>query len=557
MSLLEDIARLNEGLSFEDLMRVPEGEGIARQNARLAALRTPDSQEITPPPPKFGGKGSWYSQLPQHGWIDREDKPGSNALGVPDEKQGIALPSRATLGQWFDVTFPDGQTQRLQQTDVGPAKWTGKGIDISAAAAHGAGYTPKDFPTGGQFTWSPADGPETSYDTEDRTAAGIGLTRDAPTATTFPDVTPGRKRMANGDQQGILPLLGMQNQQPQGLLGALGDPETMAYIGMMLKGMNPYSNIDPNAMLSSAHTNALKKEALRQQMAEHAAQSDLNERKFSLAEREAKSNQWTPARKAAQDMGLQEGTPEYQQFITDYYKKQLPGAQHSLNPIRGEGGKLGTINSAGEFKEITMPEGFKPESPTTKIDLGTEWGVLDRAGNLISRYPKDLAGAAQQKEEGKLTGAAKVALPQGLAAADQTIKEIDELIAHPGRETGTGLSSKLDPRNYIPGTDAYNFAVRVKQVGGRAFLQAYETLKGTGQVTEIEGVKATDAIARMDKAQSDEEFLTAMNDFKGVVTGIKANLRKKAGMPEEAPSGSGGASKRLRYDPQTGKMVEQ
>jgi hypothetical protein len=99
--------------------------------------------------------------------------------------------------------------------------------------------------------------------------------------------------MANGDQQGILPLLGMQNQQPQGLLGALGDPETMAYIGMMLKGLSPYSNIDPNSMLANAHTNALRKEALRQQMAERAtdnqradARLDLDRQRFGLTQRE-------------------------------------------------------------------------------------------------------------------------------------------------------------------------------------------------------------------------------------------------------------------------------
>ena len=370
-----------------------------------------------------------------------------------------------------------------------------------------------------------------TYDTEDRTAVGLGGSRAYGEATTIPD--PGQKRMANGDSSGILPLLGMQNQQPQGLLGALGDPETMAYIGMMLKGMNPYSNIDPNAMLSSAHTNALRKEALRQQMAERATDNQRADQALRLNESKFEESKITDAVRAAKDQGLEPGTKEYQDYITSYYAKKT-AVQHSLTPIRGEGGKLGTLDAAGNFKVIDTGD-FKPEGPTTTRDLGTTIGVFDRGGNLISQTPKDIAGAAEQKVMGTKTGEAKVGLPQALQTADQTIKEIDEIVSHPGRETGTGLSSKLDPRNYIPGTDAYNFAVRVKQVGGRAFLQAYETLKGTGQVTEIEGAKATDAIARMDKAQSDAEFLTAMNDFKGVVNDIKTNLRKKAGMPEEAP----------------------
>ena len=45
--------------------------------------------------------GSWYSQLPAFGWFDPGDRPGSNALGVPDSQQGIALPTRRGLGKWF------------------------------------------------------------------------------------------------------------------------------------------------------------------------------------------------------------------------------------------------------------------------------------------------------------------------------------------------------------------------------------------------------------------------------------------------------------------------
>ncbi len=98
-------------------------------------------------------RGSWYSQYP--GWVDNQDRPGSNALGVPDEQQGIALPTRHTLGQWFDVTAPNGQTLRLQQTDIGPHPRTGRGIDISAAAGNQFGYTPDTFPTDAAFSYAP------------------------------------------------------------------------------------------------------------------------------------------------------------------------------------------------------------------------------------------------------------------------------------------------------------------------------------------------------------------------------------------------------------------
>ena len=102
------------------------------------------------------GKGSWYSQYQgKYKWVDPDDPPSSNAAGVPDDQQGIALPARSTLRKWFMVTAPNGVTLKLQQTDLGPAKWTGRGIDIAAVAAERFGYSPKNFPTDGIFTWRP------------------------------------------------------------------------------------------------------------------------------------------------------------------------------------------------------------------------------------------------------------------------------------------------------------------------------------------------------------------------------------------------------------------
>lgn len=141
-------------------------------------------------------RGSWYSQLPQFGWRDPQDRPGSAAYrvggrSIPDELQGIALPSRKTLGQWFLVTTPSGQTHRLQQTDIGPAGWTGRGVDISAAAAHKMGYTPKTFPTDASFTVAPADASAAAgwQSTVGPSAAGVGYVnpqRVAQGATTDP-----------------------------------------------------------------------------------------------------------------------------------------------------------------------------------------------------------------------------------------------------------------------------------------------------------------------------------------------------------------------------------
>jgi hypothetical protein len=104
-----------------------------------------------------------------------------------------------------------------------------------------------------------------------------------------------------------------------------------------------------------------------------------------------------------------------------------------------------------------------------------------------------------------------------LSTVEDSLGVLDKAIKHPGRETATGISSITNPANIIPGTDARNFRVILDQIKGKAFLQAFQSLKGGGQITEVEGNKATAAIARLDTAQSDEEFKIALEELQAVM----------------------------------------
>lgn len=117
------------------------------------------------------------------------------------------------------------------------------------------------------------------------------------------------------------------------------------------------------------------------------------------------------------------------------------------------------------------------------------------------------------------------------AAIDAQIGVIDKALNHPGREAATGLSGTLDPRNYTPGTDARNFQVVLDQLGGAAFLQAFQSLKGGGAITEVEGKKATDAIARLNRSQSDAEFKQSLMDLRDVME--KGQARMAAGKVQQ------------------------
>ena len=134
------------------------------------------------------------------------------------------------------------------------------------------------------------------------------------------------------------------------------------------------------------------------------------------------------------------------------------------------------------------------------------------------------------------------ALPKVLDTAEMTLSEIDGLIGkrdakgkllegekpHPGFE-GTVGATYLPGMRFIPGTAQSDFQTRFDQIKGGAFLQAFETLKGGGSITVVEGDKATAALNRMSLAQSEPEFLQAAQEFKGIISKGVARAKKLAG----------------------------
>lgn len=233
------------------------------------------------------------------------------------------------------------------------------------------------------------------------------------------------------------------------------------------------------------------------------------------------------------------------------------GPKRSLNPVYGTDDKgnavILQVGDDGTAVRTAIPEGVTVSTGVDKIDLGTQWGLLDkRSGQVIGTLPKDVEGEEAAKVRGKAGGEAQMELGSALTKADQSIALIDQMLAHPGRETATGLSSKIDPRNYIAGTDATNFNVMIQQLQGKAFLEAFESLKGGGQITEVEGQKATQAIARLSTAQSEEAFVESLTELKGILEAGKERARTRAASaPSAAPKPS------PRGAPEMGEVVSQ
>jgi hypothetical protein len=190
-------------------------------------------------------------------------------------------------------------------------------------------------------------------------------------------------------------------------------------------------------------------------------------------------------------------------------------------------------------------------------------------------------GAAQAKAQSDLPGALQT-VQSGIDAiygmiGDTTVSKDGKLVygkqqPHPGFSGAVGISgigSGFGAAGFIPGTDVKDFQKRFGQIEGQAFLGAINTLRGTGQITEIEGAKATAALNRMSLAQSEVEFVRAAKEFEEVLRKGYQAAQQKAGVtpfnPNTQPTPGGGVPSaqprpnsglpKLRYDPATGNFI--
>jgi hypothetical protein len=226
-------------------------------------------------------------------------------------------------------------------------------------------------------------------------------------------------------------------------------------------------------------------------------------------------------------------------------RKRGGAGEYGLQPIWGTGtdGKPAIIQlgKSGEAIQTKLPDGIQVGKDVIKIDAGTHTVLLDPVTRAqIGIIPKNIEATKVAEAQGEAQGAGKVALPGVEDKTTIALKTIKQIREHPGRDWGTGLTAALPS---IPGTDTRGFVNLVEQAKGQTFLQAFESLKGAGAITEIEGSKATQAIARLDRAQSKKDFDSALNDLEEVIhMGVRrARAKAGGGAPAAAAPGGGGA----------------
>ena len=146
------------------------------------------------------------------------------------------------------------------------------------------------------------------------------------------------------------------------------------------------------------------------------------------------------------------------------------------------------------------------------------------------------------------------------AEAEEALKLIDDIISHEGKSSMVGAKNPFSgafgtmipftDKTPVKGSSAANFMAKFEQLQGKQFLQAFETLKGGGQITEKEGEIATQAISSMRLATSEKEFNKEARNLKEVIR--KGVERQKQGITANQPS----QSQNMSQMPRIGDVVD-
>ena len=272
---------------------------------------------------------------------------------------------------------------------------------------------------------------------------------------------------------------------------------------------------------------------------------------------------------------VRENSPEAAQLFQAGYTTNAPASQL---PFSGTGmdaqawnilttGDPTTPEYQAAYSHLSQPRvtvGQDGAITTVTPDLSAFAKPGGQAPMMAAAAPQDASqapapGATQTSVGGATvtqTPAPPVVDQQAIDDANYSIQLVDDLVGHPGMSDVVGMPGSVSGAvtkvfgTPIPGTDAAGFNARLEQLGGRQFLQAFESLKGGGHITEIEGEKATNAMSRLAQTgQSEAEYRQAAEELKAI---LKRSIVRAGGQTQQ-PIGQGAPGPaRMRYVPGKG-----
>lgn len=287
-----------------------------------------------------------------------------------------------------------------------------------------------------------------------------------------------------------------------------------------------------------------------------AAQKDaaeLNQLLQGVAEVDARLRQ-NPndpdARRAAVELAtrieaIQKGGSKSVAGILGLEQKQAGSGFGNVNPGDYTPESLARYAQTGNYADLRRQ--YAPPGQVLVNTPGFGVGIVDKGDpsrQTMLTTPEQEAAArsaaaasqADAKETAKVRAAAVADLPRVEANAQDTLSVLNQLKSAPGLSMIYGPAS-LAP--IVPGTKQADAFALWEQMQGKAFLEAFGTLKGGGQITEVEGQKATAAITRLaNRRTSPKAAVAAMNEFEGVIKRGVERARSKANAGGAPAAGS-------------------
>lgn len=193
-----------------------------------------------------------------------------------------------------------------------------------------------------------------------------------------------------------------------------------------------------------------------------------------------------------------------------------------VNPAAVPGTNLPPVSAAPRPATGGIPTASQMESQTKEEDL-----------NRKLREEREKAIIATGEDLGKKKNAITMTLPATEQNATAVLNTMKDISTHPGLDKTIGNPDVLNKvLQAIPMGDRRDFKAKYDQLKGQEFLTAYNQLRGSGGISEKEGIEATKAIAALnDTGISPKEFKKNMWIFEDAVkTGID-NQRILIGQP--------------------------
>jgi hypothetical protein len=360
----------------------------------------------------------------------------------------------------------------------------------------------------------------------------------------------------NAQARGILSNEGNQmDRQPQGLLGSMGiqrrDPNAQGETSQPFYNRRSFGDTLARIAPALGRMGVMGLEGPAQ-----AALDTRNERQGDERAQQAQAAQRNQTREWISSQ------PNGDQYAAMFDAVGGPATLQAMqadaqgaDAVRGINVDGNLVNPVtGELMFAAGNGGASPSSAIAKLQADLSAGLINQ-----EQYDLGLSNMAPSGMRIVSDGRGGFTMEQGSAVGAEDgrmspsdpqamIDSIDGILNDPALDRSTGLFSAMQN---IPGTDQYRFGTRARQLEGQAFLQAFESLKGAGQITEVEGTKATQAVGRMDTALQADDYREALNDLRSILTTAQAR-----GAAMQSPDGNAAApaGARIRYDAEGNRL---